>query len=260
MSPIIEVENATVYRGRTKVFDELNLTINHGENTAILGPNGAGKSTFMRLITREIYPVKQPGSFVKLFGRDRWRIADLRESMGIVSQDLQADYRPAVRCIDVVLSGYYSSIGIWPHQEFSKEQRENAKEMLETLEVPHLAERKIATVSTGEQRRVLLARALINNPSTLILDEPTGGLDLKASYKYLNTIRSLIDKGKTIILVTHHIHEIPPEVTRILLLDEGKIIQDGPKEHVLTDHQLSALYEMSLRVIEGNGYYQVIPD
>jgi len=259
MTPIIEVHNATVYRGRTRVFDKLSLSIHPNENTAILGPNGAGKSTFMRLITREIYPVKEEGSWVKLYGKDRWNIAELREQMGIVSQDLQADYRPIVRCIDVALSGFYSSIGIWPHQDFSEHHYKKAHAMLEELGVSHLAEKKIATVSTGEQRRVLLARALINNPDTLILDEPTSGLDLKACYQYLNTIQSLIKEGKTIILVTHHIHEIPPEVTRVVLINEGKVLADGPKEEMLTDEWLSTLYETPLKVIKGAAYFQVLP-
>ncbi|MBX2820706.1 MAG: ATP-binding cassette domain-containing protein [Rhodothermaceae bacterium] len=260
MTPIIEVHNATVYRGRTRVFDKVSLSIQPNENTAILGPNGAGKSTFMRLITREIYPVKEEGSWVKLYGKDRWNIAELREQMGIVSQDLQADYRPIVRCIDVVLSGFYSSIGIWPHQEFTEQHHEKAHAMLDELGVSHLAEKKIATVSTGEQRRVLLARALINNPDTLILDEPTSGLDLKACYQYLNTIQSLIEEGKTIILVTHHIHEIPPEVTRVVLINEGKVLADGPKDEILTDEWLSALYETPLKVIKGAAYFQVLPE
>ena len=199
MTPIIEVHDATVYRGRTRVFDGLSVTIAPEENTAILGPNGAGKSTLMRMITREIYPVKQDNSWMKLYGKERWNIAELREHMGIVSQDLQADYRPAVRCIDVALSGFYSSIGIWPHQEFTEDHHMKAQAMLEELGVLDLAEKKIATVSTGEQRRVLLARALINNPDTLILDEPTSGLDLKACYQYLDIIRALVKKSKTII-------------------------------------------------------------
>lgn len=259
MTPIIEVHNATVFRGRTRVFDGLSLAINPGENTAILGPNGAGKSTLMRLITREIYPVKNDGSWVKLFGKDRWNIAELREQMGIVSQDLQADYRPVVRCIDVALSGFYSSIGIWPHQEFSDAHHEKAQKMLSHLGVSHLSDKKIAAVSTGEQRRVLLARALINNPETLIFDEPTSGLDLKACYQYVSLIRALIQKGKTIILVTHHIHEIPPEVTRVILLNEGAVVANGPKEEMLTDKWLSTLYQTPLKVIERGGYYQVLP-
>ena len=259
MTPILDVHNATVYRGRTRVFDGLSLAIHPGENTAILGPNGAGKSTLMRLITREIYPVKQEGSWVKLYGKDRWNIAELREQMGIVSQDLQADYRPVVQCIDVVLSGFYSSIGIWPHQEFDEHHHEKAKKMLFDLGVLDLANKKIATISTGEQRRVLLARALINNPETLIFDEPTSGLDLKACYQYISTIRSLIKENKTIILVTHHIHEIPPEVTRIILLNEGQVVADGPKEEILTDEWLSTLYDTPLEVIHSAGYYQVLP-
>ena len=259
MTPIIEIHNATVYRGRTRVFDGLHLAIHPGENTAILGPNGAGKSTLMRLITREIYPVKNDSSWVKLFGKDRWNIAELREQMGIVSQDLQADYRPIVRCLDVALSGFYSSIGIWPHQEFSDAHHEKAQNMLSDLGVSHLSDKKIAAVSTGEQRRVLLARALINNPQTLIFDEPTSGLDLKACYQYLAIIRSLIQEGKTIILVTHHIHEIPPEVTHVILLDQGKVLANGPKEEILTDSWLSTLYDTPLEVIERAGYYQVLP-
>ena len=259
MNPIIEVHNATVFRGRTRVFDNLSVVIRPHENTAILGPNGAGKSTFMRLISRDIYPVKQEDSWIKLYGKERWHVAELRELMGIVSQDLQADYRPAVRCLDVALSGFYSSIGIWPHQDYNQNHYQKARSMLDKLGVLHLADKKIASVSTGEQRRVLLARALINNPDTLILDEPTSGLDLKACYGYLNTVRSLIRSGKTIILVTHHIHEIPPEVTRVILLNKGHIMADGPKEEILTSKLMSTLYDTPLDVIQGGKYFQVLP-
>lgn len=260
MPDVIEIRNATVYRGRTKVFENLHLCIREGEHTALLGPNGSGKSTFLKLLTRDIYPIHQPDSRVRLYGQERWHITDLRQRIGIVSHDLQVTYRPTVRCIDVVLSGYYGSIGLWPHQHYTDAQVQGAMEWLDTLEMAGFVQRSFSTLSTGEQRRVLLARALVNDPATLVLDEPTSGLDLKACYQYIDIIRSLIEQGKTILLVTHHIHEIPPEVSRIVLLDRGAVRADGPKERVMNDRTLSALYDTPLQVVKSsNGYYQVLP-
>ena len=259
LSPVIEIQNATVYRGRTRVFDGFSLRINRGENTVILGPNGSGKSTFLRLLSRDIYPVHHAETSIHLFGNERWHVSALRKQMGIVSHDLQYGYTPTVACIEVVLSGLYASIGTWSHQQYETSDRKRATALLESLDIPHLADRPFGTLSTGEQRRVLLARALIHDPSTLILDEPTSGLDIKASYTYLETIRGLIRRNKTIILVTHHIHEIPPEIDRVVLLDKGHIYKDGPKNQILTSEHMSQLYGTPLSVIEGSGYYQVLP-
>lgn len=256
---IIEIKNATIYHGWTQVFNGLSLEIPQGCNTAILGPNGAGKSTLLKLLSRELYPVQRDGSYVRVFGRERWNVWELRSHFGIVSHELQHQYRGRVRGIDVILSGYYASIGTWPHQQFSPEQEERAGRVMETLGILELKDKLFAEMSAGEQRRFLLGRALIHDPEALVLDEPTNGLDLKACFQYLSIIRQLMRDGKTIILVTHRIHEIPPEVSRVVLLKKGQVVADGDKAEVLTSANLSQLFDTPVQLVHLNGYYQAMP-
>jgi iron complex transport system ATP-binding protein len=259
MEKIIEIKHATVYQGQTRVFNDLSLEISRGCHTAILGPNGAGKSTLLKLLSREIYPVHRMDSYVRVFGQERWNVWELREHLGIVSHDLQHQYLGNALGLHVLLSGYYSSIDIGAHQQFSAEERERAIRLMGALGVAALQDRPFAAMSTGEQRRFLLGRALINDPETLILDEPTSGLDLKACFQYLDIVRGLMREGKTVILVTHHIHEIPPEVSRVVLLKDGEVIADGAKAETLTKDKLSILFETSLEVVHTHGFYQVLP-
>jgi iron complex transport system ATP-binding protein len=256
---IVDIKHASVYRGDTEVFTDFSLEIPLGCHTAILGPNGAGKSTLLKLLSREVHPVDREGSYVRLFGEEHWNVWMLRTRLGIVSHDLQHQYLDHVCGMDIVLSGRYASIGVYRHQGFSDEDRARATQIIEELGVMHLKDRKFAEMSTGEQRRFLLGRALIHQPNALILDEPTSGLDLKACMQYLDIVRGLIHQRKTIVLVTHHIHEIPPEVSRVILLKQGVVIADGLKPEVLTATHLSALFETPLEVVQVNGFYQVMP-
>ena len=259
MHDIIDIRNATVYRGDTRVFDRLSLTVAAGEHTAILGPNGAGKSTLLKLLSREIYPVAADDSRVRLFGEERGSVWDLRAHLGIVSADQQRVYSAAAPGLHVVLSGLYASVGVWQHQQYEPAQIERARVLLAELGIAALAERPFGTLSTGEQRRCLLARALINDPDTLVLDEPTSGLDLKACFQYLELVRSLMHGGKTVLLVTHHVHEIPPEIVRVVLLKGGRIVADGPKHKVMNETALRDVFEVGLQLIERDGFYQVLP-
>ncbi len=256
---IIEIRNATVFRGDTRVFERLSLELERGVSTAIIGPNGAGKTTFLKLLSRDIYPVYAEDSYVRIFGQDNWNVWDLRSHLGIVSQDLQARYTGHARGIDVILSGYYSSIGTWQHQNFSGEAVDKAHRTARTLGVAGLEGKLFAAMSTGEQRRFLLARALINDPDTLVLDEPTSGLDLPATFQYLDTVRRLIQEGRTVLLVTHHIHEIPPEVGRVILLKAGRIMEQGPKQQVLSGESLSRLFDIPVKLVCENDFYQALP-
>jgi iron complex transport system ATP-binding protein len=259
MQTIIEIQHVSAYRGHTRVFNDLSLEIAPGCHTAILGPNGAGKSTLLKLLSREIYPVQRPGSYIRVFGQERWNVWDLRAHFGMVSHDLQHEYLGHARGLNVILSGYYSSIDTWSHQQFSAEDRARAERIMERLGVAELKDRPFAAMSTGEQRRFLLGRALINDPDTLLLDEPTSGLDLKACFQYLDIVRGLMQSGKTLILVTHHIHEIPPEVGRVVLLKAGAVIADGDKSTVLTSAQLSQLFDTPIELVRANGFYQALP-
>lgn len=259
MPKIIEIRNATVYRDETRVFDSLSLDIEAGQHTAILGPNGSGKSTLLKLLSQELYPVAEDGAWIRLFGQDRWNVWELRRHLGIVSNDLQHRYTGYALGLNVVLSGLYSSIDVWPHEQFRAEEIERANRLMETLGVAELKDRPFDAMSTGQQRRLLLGRALIQDPDALVLDEPTSGLDLRASFIYLDIVRALIRAGKTMILVTHHLYEIPPEISRVVLLKQGRIVADGPKHRVLTSAALSDLFEFPIRLIEVDGSYQAIP-
>jgi iron complex transport system ATP-binding protein len=259
MSNLIELRNITAYRGDTLVFDDFSLVLERGRNTVILGPNGAGKTTLLKLLTREIYPVYRPQSRLRILGQEEWNVWELRAHLGLVSHDLQRDYVGYACGRDVVLSGFYSSVGTWGHQQFSAAQQARAARVLDDLDIAHLQTKLFAQMSTGEQRRCLLGRALVNDPHSLILDEPTSGLDLHACFHYLDGIRDLMQRGKTVVLVTHHIHEIPPEIADVVLLRAGRVVARGAKQALLTSANLSDLYGVPIELVQANGWYQALP-
>ena len=259
MPPILDIHSATVYRGETRIFDDLSFTLEEDQHTAILGPNGAGKSTILKLLTGEVHAVPKDKPSVRLFGEERWSVWDVRKRLGMVSHDLQHQYLEQVTGLKVVLSGFYASIGTYGYQDFAYAQIVRAHAVMEELGIGFLTDRKFAEMSTGEQRRCLLGRAVVHGPTVLVLDEPTSGLDLTATFHYLELVRTYMRKGKTLLLVTHHIHEIPPEVKRVVLLKKGKILHDGEKRAVLTDANLSLLFDCSVALAEANGWYQALP-
>ena len=258
---LIEIENATIYRGDTRVFNDFSLRIEQHEQVAILGPNGSGKTTLLKVLNREIYPVIREGTGVRILGRSRWNVWELRSHIGIVSHDLQYRYRATTNGLDVVLSGFLSSVGMHGtlSGRVSESQKSHAIAIMEDLGTAGLAETPLKNMSTGQQRRCLLARALVHDPDTLILDEPTSGLDLTASFDYLARIRELVARGKNIVLVTHLLNEIPPDVERVILLKAGRIVADGKKAEVLTEQNLEKTYDTRVRLTTVGDYYLVYP-
>ena len=260
-APLIDIHNATIYRGNTRVFDNFDLTIEQHEQVVILGPNGSGKTTLLKVVNREIYPVLQDDSWVRILGRSTWNVWELRSHIGVVSHDLQARYRDTTSGLDVVLSGYFSSVGIHGilAGRINDAQKIRARQVMHELGVESLADTPLRNMSTGQQRRCLLGRALVHDPDTLILDEPTAGLDLTASFDYLARIRDLVGKGKNIVVVTHLLNEIAPDIKRIVLLREGAIVADGPKEEVLTEENLLMTYGTPIKLARVDGYYLAYP-
>jgi iron complex transport system ATP-binding protein len=260
-APLVEIRNATIWRGSTCVFKDFDLVIEQHEHIAIVGPNGSGKTTLLKAINRELYPVAKADMVFRILGRDRWNVWELRQHVGVVSQDLQQRYTPTMTALEVVVSGFHSSIGVHGilAERVTKDQLDAAQATLNELGVGSLAATPLRSMSTGQQRRCILARALVHQPRTLILDEPTAGLDFAASFDYLGRIRRLSAAGCNIVIVTHHLNEIPAEVTRVVLLQEGRVIADGPKEAVLTQKMLSEAYGVSIRVAEIDGYYLAYP-
>ncbi len=257
--PLLEIRDVTVYRGGTRVFDHFDLSIAQGQNTVILGPNGAGKTTLLQLIARELYPMHRRGSSVRILGRERWDVFELRSRLGTISPDLQLRYQRHLSALDVVLSGYFSSVGLYRHHQVSESQRDRARELLEALGAGGSVEAEFTTLSTGEQRRCLLARALVHDPPALLFDEPTASLDLRAAFDLVGQLRSLMRQGRTLVLVTHDLRDISPEIHRVVLLRGGRVLADGPPSETLTSEGLSQLYGCSLRVGKTDGWYRAVP-
>ena len=253
---LIDFQQITVVRDETVALDALTLQISSGENVAIIGPNGSGKSTLLKTITRELYPLYSEGSSARILGRDQWDVAELREHLGVVSNDLYARSKRNPHGLEVVVSGFFSSFGLWPHQHPTKEQLERSKNAMRQMGVEHLAQRRYGEMSSGERKRVLISRALVHDPGTLILDEPSDSLDLAMLKDLQARLRTLAQDGTGIVLVTHHLHEIIPEITRVVLLKRGRIFRDGAKKKVLTREILSELYETKVEPIERDGFYQ----
>lgn len=256
---ILNIEHATVYRGDTCVFSDLSFKLREGEHAAVLGPNGSGKSTLLKLLSGEVHAMPREKTRIVLFGDERWNVWDVRKRIGIVSHDLQRDYLICAEGLNVVLSGFYASNDTYEHQPFSKTQLTRAYEVMQELGIASLAVRRFGQLSTGEQRRFLLGRALVHDPPVLVLDEPTSGLDLKACFQYLDLLRAQIAKGKTVLLVTHHLHEIPPEIDRVILLKDGNIVGDGAKSALITSAEVSRLFDRKITLVQANGWYQALP-
>ena len=254
-SSLLEFENVTVVRGDIKVLDSVSLTVAEGENVAILGPNGAGKSSLIKTINREYYPsgAGRTSTF-RIRGKDNWDVFDLRAAIGIVSNDLQASFSRDITVREAVISGFFSSIGLFMHKVTPQMERK-ADELLMFLGVMHLANRRMDSLSSGEARRVLIARALVHDPKTLILDEPTNSLDLTALHTYRTTMRKITKGGTGVIMATHNLHDIIPEITRVVLMKGGRIVSDGPKEEILTDAKIGGLFSVPVHVREEDGWY-----
>ncbi len=257
--PILDIQHATVYRAETRVFSDFSFAMQEGEHAAIVGPNGAGKSTLLKLLAGGVHPLPLAETRVSLFGEEGGSVWEVRKRLGIVSHDLQRDYLICAEGLNVILSGYYASNDTYEYQEFSEAQVARAREVMNELGIESLGRRRFGHLSTGEQRRFLLGRALVHDPSVLVLDEPTSGLDLKACFQYLDLLRAQIRNGKTVLLVTHHLHEIPPEIERVVLLKGGEIVADGAKINLLTDVNLSRLFDQPVTLVRANGWYQALP-
>ncbi|MGB8496036.1 MAG: ATP-binding cassette domain-containing protein [Candidatus Acidiferrum sp.] len=256
-TPLLDLQNVTVMRGNNLALDRLTLQIASGEHVCILGPNGSGKSTLIKTITRECYPVQRDYSAISILGRSVWNIFDLRPLLGIVSPDQLAACTTDATGMDVVLSGFFSSTRIFPNHHPAAEHRGRAEAALARLRIAHLAERPVAEMSSGEAKRTLIARALVHEPKTLLLDEPGNTLDICGQLELRATLRQLANAGLSIVLVTHHVPEIIPEIERVVLLQKGRVLADGPKEKVLTSEQLSALFGAHVRVFREDGYFHV---
>ena len=256
---LLQIDQASVMQGERLVLDRLSLCIAAHQHTAILGPNGSGKSSLVKLVTRQLYPLAQGQGVasVRIFGHERWAVAELRRLIGIISPSVQLDYTSdtPVEVFDAVVSAFFAARGLTRQHRVTESMRESAHEALAQVGAAHLGGRAMVTLSTGEARRVMIARALVHRPRALLLDEPCSGLDIASRRHFLDSLRVLAQGGTTLLLVTHHVEEILPEIDNVLLLREGRVLQQGCKADTLTDAALSETFGLPVQVSRHGDYY-----
>jgi iron complex transport system ATP-binding protein len=265
-TPVLELDAATVIKGGRPVIDAMSLSIGQGEHTVVLGPNGAGKSVLLRLLTHQERPLARADgpSPVRVLGEDIWNVSELQSKLGIVSADLHQRFvagnsEGLITGEAAVLSGFLVSYGILRYGVVTDDMRRQTLAALESMGAAHLATRRLNEMSSGEARRVMLARALVTIPLALVLDEPTTGLDVVARHGFMDRVRQIARAGTTVILITHHVEEIIPEIERVVLLRHGRIVADGPKARILTAEHLSRVFDAPLHIDEAGGFYFARP-
>ena len=258
--PLIELEHVHVARGNNIVLHDVSLRIGRGEHVAILGPNGCGKSTLLKTMTCELYPLVKPETRVCLLGRERWDLTELKRRMGVVSPELPGKPTLHTSGFDAVVTGFFSSSTLWPNLHVTDAMRERAEEILTLVGAEDLRERPVGQMSAGQQRRVMIGRALAGasvdgEVQMLLLDEPSNALDLASQHDLRDMLRGLAQRGVAIVMITHHIADILPEMQRVVMMRDGRIVADGGKSELLTESRLSELFGREIRLTERDGFY-----
>ena len=261
MTPFRHLAHVNVARGENIVLHDINLSVKAGEHIAILGPNGCGKSTLIKTITCECYPIAQPQTIVSIFGRERWDLTELKKRLGVVSAELPGRHTLTTTGRDAVLTGFFSSSTLWPNLTVTEAMRTRADEVLEQIDAVPLANKPVGEMSAGQQRRIMIGRALAGSSSTssgrqmLLLDEPSNALDIAAQQHLRHLLRRLAQQGTGILLITHHVSDIIPEIDRILMMKDGRIVADGPRSELLTAPRLSDLFKTEVHLTQKDGFH-----
>ena len=261
-APLIRLRDAAVRRSGRIIFSVDDLSIQHGESIALLGPNGAGKTTFLRLITREIHPLHRDIPPVEFCGAERPLLSEVRARLGIVSGSMQDEIAVHLPALEIVVGGLFGTLGLpeFMNLQVSDEAWEAGRRAMDMLGIADLADRDVLTLSSGQARRLLIARAIVHDPETLVFDEPCTGLDPQGMYYVRHSLRELARAGKSLLLVTHYPEDIVPEISRLVMIKDGVVFADGPKEQLMTSEQMSALFDVPMKVREEHGYYQLVAE
>lgn len=263
MDAIVDLKHVSVARGDRVVLHDINLRIERGEHLAILGPNGCGKSTLLKTITCEIYPLVRNETSIEIMGKQRWDLTELKRRMGVVAAELPGRQTLITTGFDAVLTGFFSSSTLWPNLTVTPAMRDRAEEILVQVGAEKLRHVPVGEMSAGQQRRVMIGRAMAGTSvldgksevQMLLLDEPSNALDLGAQHDLREILRNLARCGTAILLITHHTSDILPEMQRIIMMHEGRIVGDGSKSALLTGTRLSELFGREIALTERGGYW-----
>ena len=258
MRTLIELADVSVIRAGKPILGHLDWAVRTGERWVVLGPNGSGKTTLLSIVSTYLWPSR---GRVTILGREMGSVdaRELRREIGYASPALAAAFDPELRAIDVVVTARHAALAPWWH-EFTDWDRDRALVLLDRMGCAALAGRTFGTLSSGERQRVQIARTLMTDPVLLLLDEPAAGLDLGAREALTSRLSDLADAPEpgAIVLVTHHVEEIPAGFDHALVLAGGRAVAAGPIDDVLTSAVLSEAYELPLRVEASGGRYRAM--
>ena len=251
--------NIDVYIEQKKILSRININLNHGENILILGPNGSGKTTFLKLLNRSIYPIITSNSSLKLFNKENINIWDVRRKVGFLFKEMEQRVTNDVNLYDLIASGFSGTFNSRYSNLISKAESAIIENLINEWELEKIIKKKFQSLSDGQKRRALLARAMVYEPDFLVLDEPFSNLDLKSNFILNKNINKQIDKSTNIVYVPHNIESILPKTNRVILIKEGKIINDGDPNSIINSKIVSDLFQISINVIKQDNYWRAIP-
>lgn len=262
--PAIQLSGVSLRRGDAEILRDIHWSVPPGTCAAILGPNGSGKSTLTRVLACHMWPTS--GS-VRVMGAKfgESNLLELRRDIRLIQPAGPYDVDPNLTCHDVALTGFFGSIGLY--DEPTPHMHAEAERLIAQVGLSHVASHPYRVLSSGERVRSLIARALAIRPKLLLLDEPTAGLDLRAREQVLATVQRMYDSSAhetppTVVLITHHVEELPPATSHVLLLSEGRVAAAGTPDEVLRAELLSAVYHCPLEIRQRGGrrYVEVHPE
>lgn len=255
VAEVVRLDNVDLDKDATKVLRGVDWTVRAGERWVVLGPNGCGKTSTVMLAAAYDHPTR---GTVRVLGHTLGRVdvRRLRLRIGLVSASVGKLLRPTLRAVDVVMSNRYGALEPWWH-EYTEDDRLRARKLLDDAGFGHVADRAFGVLSEGERQHVQLARALMNEPDLVLLDEPAAGLDMGGRERLVRRLAQLAQDPATppLVFVTHHVEEIPPGFTHALLMREGKVVEQGLLEQTLTSRAITHTFGLDLRVDHQDGRY-----
>lgn len=246
---VFSLQEVTVKRGNKALLDKVSWQVNEGERWVVLGPNGAGKTTLVQLLAGRLYPTQGEVTIVgeKLGQID---LQQLRPIVGVASSAVDEKIDKDATVLNIVLASAYGYLSRG-HENYEHQDQIRAHEILNKFQIAHLADRRYGTLSTGEKKRVQIARALMSNPEILLLDEATSGLDLRGREEIIADLSNFAadEYAPVLVLVTHHVEEIPSGFTHLLMLKEGVVSAKGELAATLSEENLSLTFDIPIHII-----------
>ena len=254
------MKNITAQINHKVILKDINLDLSLGEYITIIGPNGSGKSTLIKLINRSLYPLVEKNSIFEIFNQTNINLWDLRSNISFVHNDIHKRIGKNIKSINVVISGLDGTIGNPRQKTQNKSNIDKARNIMCKLSLIKLEEVFYTDLSDGQQRKLLITRALINDPKVLILDEPFIGLDIKSKYSIIDFINQLSKEGITILLVTNNLDNISNQSNKILCMKSGRIFKQGIPSEILKPEIISNLFDTNVKLFNSNGFWRTIPN